>query len=63
MDAATLKKLEENNFYSKSGTSGERGTGLGLMLCKEFIDMNKGKLIINSKPGEGTTVSVRFPVV
>jgi signal transduction histidine kinase/Tfp pilus assembly protein PilF len=63
MDATTLRKLEENNFYSKSGTSGERGTGLGIMLCKEFIDMNKGKLIINSKPGEGTTVSVRFPIV
>lgn len=45
----------------KKGTSNEKGTGLGLLLCKQFVDMNKGMLTIYSHENEGTTVSVTIP--
>jgi ligand-binding sensor domain-containing protein/signal transduction histidine kinase len=41
---------------SGKGTQGERGSGMGLSLCKELIAQNDGKLWIESKVGEGTTV-------
>ncbi len=37
------------------------GTGLGLPLTKQLIELHGGTLTIDSHPGEGTTVSVRFP--
>ena len=47
--------------FTKPGTSEEKGTGLGLLLCKEFIDLNKGKLEIDSKIGEGSEFKVIIP--
>ena len=41
---------------STIGTSGETGTGLGLLLCRELIRLNKGSLRIQSRVGEGTNV-------
>lgn len=46
---------------SRKGTSGETGNGLGLVLCREFVSLNKGTIHINSKPGEGTTVAFKLP--
>jgi two-component system sensor histidine kinase/response regulator len=43
--------------FTKRGTQQEKGTGLGLLLCKEFIERNDGNLVIKSKPNEGTEVS------
>ena len=43
------------------GTDGETGTGLGLMLCREFIQISRGKFLIESAPGTGTTVTVLLP--
>lgn len=43
------------------GTSGEKGSGLGLMLCKEFIELNKGKIYIESVENAGTTVKLQIP--
>lgn len=45
------------------GTKGEKGTGLGLLLVKEFITINNGKIWIESKENEGTTFFVEFPNV
>lgn len=47
---------------SLRGTLGEKGTGLGLVLCKRFIDLNRGELIVSSKEGVGTTVKVILPI-
>jgi signal transduction histidine kinase len=53
--------LTANSYFSKSGTQQEKGTGLGLLLCKEFIKLNNGELEIKSDPGKGSTISVSIP--
>jgi signal transduction histidine kinase/ActR/RegA family two-component response regulator len=50
-----LKKLFAKDIYfSQKGTGNERGTGLGLGLCKEFVVMNRGQIEVTSQVGEGT---------
>lgn len=44
----------EETYESRRGTANEKGTGLGLMLCKEFIEKNQGQIRVESKEGEGT---------
>ncbi len=46
-----------DTYYSTPGTSGESGTGLGLIICKEFIEKNNGRIRATSKEGQGTAVS------
>jgi len=46
-----------DTYYSTSGTSGESGTGLGLIICKEFVEKNNGRIRANSKEGDGTAIS------
>jgi signal transduction histidine kinase len=43
------------------GTAGEKGTGLGLILCEEFVTKNNGQLTVKSKVGEGSTFAVHLP--
>jgi len=47
---------------SRKGTAGETGTGLGLVLCKEFVEQNKGTLNVASHVGEGTTFTFTLPL-
>jgi signal transduction histidine kinase len=54
-----LFKVEEN--YSTYGTDNERGTGLGLVLCAEFIHLNKGRIWVESKINEGSKFSFSLP--
>ena len=56
-----MKKINENNYFTTKGTSSEAGTGLGLMLCKEFLSKNGGNLHISSQPGKGSTFSFTLP--
>lgn len=51
--------LEEN--ISTDGTEGEKGTGLGLILCKEFVEKNEGEIWVKSKQGSGTEVHFTVP--
>ncbi len=46
---------------SSIGTANEAGTGLGLILCKDFVDKHNGKIWVESNIGEGTTVSFSIP--
>ena len=46
---------------SEKGTSGEAGSGLGLIMCKEFVDAHGGKILVESKVGIGTTFTVMLP--
>jgi signal transduction histidine kinase len=48
---------------SQQGTEQEKGSGLGLQLCKEFIRMNDGEIFIESKKGEGTKICVTIPEI
>ena len=43
------------------GTNDEQGTGLGLVLCKDFIEQNGGSIDVTSEPGQGTTFTVTMP--
>ena len=52
--------LHANEIKSTQGTSGEIGTGLGLIICKEFIEMHTGKMWIESIPENGTIVYFTF---
>ena len=56
-----MRKINENNFYTTKGTASEAGTGLGLMLCREFLERNNGRMMIESEPGQGSTFSFTLP--
>lgn len=52
-----LKKLFKiETHHTTPGLSNEKGSGLGLILCKEFVERNGGKIRISSKPNKGTTI-------
>lgn len=53
----------DKNLNSRKGTHGEKGTGLGLILCKEFIDKLGGTIDVESEPDKGTTIKFRLPDV
>lgn len=47
--------------YSTEGTQNEKGTGLGLIMCKEFVEKNDGTISVESKVGEGTKFIISLP--
>ncbi len=56
----SLFKIAENS--SLRGTENEEGTGLGLLMCKEFMDIHNGVIYVTSKPREGSTFKCLFPL-
>lgn len=45
----------------RSGTEGEKGIGLGMTIIKQFVDLHKGSISVNSAVGEGTSITVTVP--
>ncbi len=63
MTAQQLETLFEPKLtVSFKGTAGEKGIGLGLVLCKRFVDLNHGQIVVESKEGVGTTFKVSLPI-
>lgn len=63
MNKETISMIMKNKLTSsKKGTFNEKGTGIGLRICHDFILRNKGKLSIESEVGKGSRFSVRLPV-
>ncbi|WP_346858037.1 PAS domain S-box protein [uncultured Draconibacterium sp.] len=58
---AVHKLFRFDESYTTTGTNQEQGTGMGLILCKEFIDKHKGSLGAKSKVGEGSTFYFTIP--
>jgi two-component system sensor histidine kinase/response regulator len=58
-----LNKLFKTNIHISSyGTEKEEGSGLGLLLCKEFISRNNGTIWFDSEEGKGSTFSFDIPI-
>ncbi len=62
IDSDRLHLLQKKNeLHSTFGTGGEKGVGLGLKLVFDFIEKNNGTITFDSKPNEGTSVSIHIP--
>lgn len=64
MTEDTIKKIfEKNEHHTTSGTDNEQGTGLGLMIVKEFVEKNNGKILVESVIGHGSTFVIELPTL
>lgn len=55
------KLFQIDEKFQRDGTAGEKGTGLGLILCKEFIEKHGGGIWVESEVGKGTTFRFTLP--
>jgi len=60
-EAVQAKLFRIESLVSTPGTANEKGTGLGLILCKEFVEKHGGTIRVESKIGEGTTFILNLP--
>lgn len=52
----------DTHANSRQGTEGEKSTGLGLQLCKEFVELHQGRIIVESEENIGSTFTVMLPL-
>lgn len=55
------KLFDISTITTVTGTSGEKGTGMGLILCADLVRKNKGEIMVNSTEGSGTVIKLTFP--
>ncbi len=55
------EKLFQDTFFTTQGLNKERGTGLGLQICKEFVEKNNGRIWVESEPGQGSAFTFSLP--
>ncbi|MCQ2226034.1 MAG: response regulator, partial [Paludibacteraceae bacterium] len=58
---AIQRLLSGEKLESTDGTDHERGTGLGLSMCKKYVQLNNGTFSVASKEGEGTCITITMP--
>lgn len=61
MSKEAMEMLSAGTGVSTRGTLNEKGTGLGLVICKDFMERNEGTIEITSEPGKGTTFKLYLP--
>lgn len=60
--AENIKKiLNPSTLFTTRGTNNEKGTGLGIAMCAEFVQKNKGELDIKSEDGKGSCFLIKLP--
>jgi len=63
ISAEDKKKLfDKSQVFSKDGTASEKGTGLGLMLCKDLVALHHGEIWVDSNPNVGSTFTFTLPL-
>ena len=60
-DDNLTKLFDISQVITTKGTANEKGTGLGLLICKEFVENHRGKIWIETKIGQGSTFSFTIP--
>jgi two-component system sensor histidine kinase/response regulator len=54
--------LPTGDHYTTKGTNNEKGSGLGLLLCREFVEMHNGKIWAENNENKGTTFYFTIPL-
>ena len=64
MEPDVMRRMFEPNFSTKAGPdeTGKGGSGLGLAACLEIVEGHRGRIRVESTPGKGTAITVRFPI-